>query len=192
MRESITFKILVVGPFGVGKTTFIDRISEVPVVGTEAPTTGEEARVKNTTTVGIEYGLFSVSDDDLEIVLLLFGTPGQDRFSEIRQIAARGLDGLLILVDGTDQASWPTVAEYRAAFGLADGVPTVIALNRLAPEAEPPSGLADALGLDDDDRVVQGNVVDEEEARSMLIEVLSAILDRESSGIEQDLERERV
>src|SRR5437016_3616917 len=81
------FKIVVTGPVGAGKTTFINTISEVKTVSTEAGISHgtDEARLggpglegKDTTTVGIDFGQLSLSGG---LELYLFGTPGQERFS---------------------------------------------------------------------------------------------------------------
>ena len=179
MADSVTFKVLVVGPFGVGKTTFIEQISTVPVVGTEAPTTGAESSVKDTTTVGIEYGIFTVGDDEIEVTLLLFGTPGQDRFSDVRNVAARGLDGLMVLVDGTDEETWPTAAELYQTFNPDGSIPTLMAINRWPEGEDLPAGLGDIIAPLGPVVVASGDVIDTDDARRFLIELLSAMLDRE-------------
>ena len=73
------FKVVGAGPFASGKTTLINVISDIPVVGTEVPTTGDEALVKATTTVGMEYSTYATGDDEVEIVLHLYGVPGHRR-----------------------------------------------------------------------------------------------------------------
>lgn len=188
MPDLFTFKVLIVGAFGVGKTTFIQQISSVPVVGTEVATTGDEARVKETTTVGIEYGVFSVRDDEVDIILLLFGTPGQERFSDIREIAARGIDGLIVLVDGGDLETWETGAELYGTFNPDQLVPTLVIVNRWSDDRSPPCGLADVMGLSDDVGVACGHVVDGDDARRFLIELLAAVLEREVGDDDRAME----
>jgi uncharacterized protein len=179
MAASVTFKVLVVGPFGVGKTTFIEQISSVPVVGTEARTTGAESTVKETTTVGIEYGIFTVGDDEMDVTLLLFGTPGQERFSAVREVAARGIDGLMVLVDGTEEESWPIAAELYRSFNPDGSVPTLVAINRWSESEDLPSGLGEVIDPVSPVVVACGNVIDTDDARRFLIELLSVMLDRE-------------
>lgn len=179
---SFTFKVLIAGPFGVGKTTLIQQISGVPVVGSEVATTGREALVKATTTVGIEYGVFHLRDGDLDVELLLFGTPGQERFSAVREIAARGMDGMIVLVDGTDRSTWPGAASLYRTFGAAGDVPIVVAVNRCDPPDPTPRGLLDVLGVEEHTPVVHGHVIDPGDARRMLVELLTAVLEAEEAA----------
>jgi uncharacterized protein len=97
-------KILVVGPFGVGKTTLIDSVSEIRPLHTEEHLTEASAGVdelhgvrdKTTTTVAIDFGRITLSR---EVVLYLFGTPGQERFRQLWADIAYGALGALVLVD---------------------------------------------------------------------------------------------
>lgn len=72
-----TVKMVVTGPFNSGKTEFIQTVSEIDVVATERQITSEVERIKDTTTVAMDFGRITVDDD---LVLYLFGTPGQKRF----------------------------------------------------------------------------------------------------------------
>ncbi|MET8170662.1 ATP/GTP-binding protein [Streptomyces sp. NPDC005329] len=97
-------KILVAGPFGVGKTTLIDSVSEIRPLHTEEHLSEASAEVddlagvrdKATTTVAIDFGRISLPGD---IVLYLFGTPGQERFRALWDDIAYGALGALVLVD---------------------------------------------------------------------------------------------
>lgn len=97
-------KILVVGAFGVGKTTLIGSVSEIPPLRTEETMTTASVGVdslsgvdgKTTTTVAMDFGRITVSP---EIVLYLFGTPGQRRFWDLWEGLAEGAVGVLVLVD---------------------------------------------------------------------------------------------
>jgi len=102
VAESV--KILVVGAFGVGKTTLIGSVSEIPPLRTEETMTTASVGVdpadgrdgKTTTTVAMDFGRITVSS---EIVLYLFGTPGQRRFWDLWEGLAEGAVGVLVLVD---------------------------------------------------------------------------------------------
>lgn len=97
-------KTLVVGHFGVGKTTCIASISEIDPLLTEEEMTEASVGVddlsrtprKRTTTVAMDFGRVTFDDD---LVLYLFGTPGQERFKEMWVELSRGAMGALVLVD---------------------------------------------------------------------------------------------
>lgn len=90
-----TDKILFTGPVGAGKTTAIGAISDVPPVSTDVAATDSTRALKDKTTVGMDYSYITVADEKR---VHLYGTPGQERFSFMWKILARGGIGLVLLI----------------------------------------------------------------------------------------------
>jgi small GTP-binding protein len=182
--EVVTVKLLVAGPFAAGKTTLISAISEIPVVATEAEVSDKTRATKLNTTVSMDYGKLTVADDDLHAELLMFGTPGQERFSFMWDVLSEGMDGYVLL---TDLSRPETFAEARSIldhFRAMSDVPFVVAANRSSSHPEPLSALADALGLDQDGVVVPCEAVDRESAKEVVATMLLEVLSREEVMVE--------
>src|SRR5919205_1217377 len=106
-------KIVVTGPFAAGKTTLIRTISEITVLSTEKDITDETVARKPETTVAMDFGRITI---DRDLVLYLFGTPGQERFDFMWEILGEGMLGYVVLVDASRAESLEEAVPILAAF----------------------------------------------------------------------------
>lgn len=175
-KQSRQVKIVITGPYGAGKTTLIKTMSEIAVLSTErkVSSAGERA-VKSNTTVAMDFGRMTI---DAELVLYLFGTPGQKRFDFMWEILAEGMLGFVVLVDATRESSYEEAADILGSFRQGADVPYVVAVNK--GDEEPDGGVARArswLHLGDDVRCVPVNAMDRESVKGVILELLYAVLD---------------
>jgi signal recognition particle receptor subunit beta len=112
MTEHLT-KIIFTGPVGAGKTAAISAISDVPPVSTDVACTGDERKIKETTTVAMDYSYIKLDDGR---VVHLYGTPGQERFNFMWDVLTRNGIGLVLLVNNDHSDPIAQMDLYLDAF----------------------------------------------------------------------------
>ena len=168
-------KIVVTGPFAAGKTTLIRTISEITVLSTERGITDDTRSRKAETTVAMDFGRITI---DRDLVLYLFGTPGQERFDFMWEILGEGMLGYVLLVDADRPETLGEAAGILAAFRRMAHVPFVVALNRSAevdPRAE--DRVREALELSPGTPVVPCDATDKDSVKGVLLALLYSVLD---------------
>lgn len=169
-------KIVVTGPFSAGKTTLIRTISEITVLSTEKDISDHTKSRKAETTVAMDFGRITI---DRDLVLYLFGTPGQDRFDFMWEILGEGMLGYILLVDSSREDSLEEAVGILAAFRKMARVPFVVALNRaegIDPADE--DKVRSVLELGDDVPVVPCDATDRESVKSVLLALLYSVVDQ--------------
>jgi signal recognition particle receptor subunit beta len=106
------YKVVVTGPFNVGKTEFVRTVSDIPIVSTEKRITDHLASTKEETTVAMDYGHTRLGDD----MFHLYGTPGQPRFDFMWDILSTEMQAYLLLVDSSDRQSLSVSLAARVAY----------------------------------------------------------------------------
>ncbi|MYX43494.1 ATP-binding protein [Streptomyces sp. SID89] len=148
-RAPIATKIVVAGGFGVGKTTLVTTVSEITPLQTEALMTQASAETddltatpgKVTTTVAMDFGRITLDDD---LVLYLFGTPGQQRFWFMWDDLVRGAIGAVVLADTRRLKDCFPALDYFESCGL----PYIVAVNHFdGSELFEPEDVREALTI---------------------------------------------
>jgi signal recognition particle receptor subunit beta len=148
-RAPIATKIVVAGGFGVGKTTLVSAVSEITPLQTEALMTEASEETddltgtpeKLTTTVAMDFGRITLDDD---LVLYLFGTPGQQRFWFMWDDLVRGAIGAVVMADTRRLADCFPALDYFESSGL----PYMVAVNHFdGSERFEPEDVREALTI---------------------------------------------
>jgi small GTP-binding protein len=177
-----TVKMVVTGPFNAGKTQFIRSISEIDVVSTERRITSEAEKVKQQTTVAMDFGRITV---DEELILYLFGTPGQKRFDFMWEILAEGMLGFIVLIDSVRSETFREARRILEIFRSYAPTPYVVAANKQdLPDTWSTDDLRIALKIPPEVRVVPCVAKDRQSVKKVLLELLEAILaEMDEAGI---------
>ncbi len=123
-----SYKLLFIGAPGAGKTTCVAALSDIPPLNTDVPCSGDLARIKDTTTVAMDYGEMNLAGG---VRLLLYGLPGQIRFRFMFEAVSDGLVGVIILADAANRDCVTdldaVLSEYAAQLR---SYPCILALNK--------------------------------------------------------------
>jgi small GTP-binding protein len=166
--------MVVTGAVAAGKTEFIKTISEIDVVSTERKATDETSLIKKETTVAMDFGRIAIADD---LILQLFGTPGQKRFDFMWEILSEGMLGLIVLVDSTRPDTFRETTRIIEFFTSYKKTPFVIACNKQdSDDAWAPEDIRLSLRLSEDVKVLPCIAKDREAVKKVLLELLYTIL----------------
>jgi uncharacterized protein len=178
-----TVKMVVTGPFSAGKTEFIRSVSEIDVVSTEKKvSSGQERTIKEATTVAMDFGRITVDED---LVLYLFGTPGQRRFDFMWEILSEGMLGFVVMVDSTRPETFREARSILETFRAYAPTPYVVAANKQdMKDAWDVEDMRHALRLDAKVKLISCIATDRDSVKTILLELLYSILNEMENGEE--------
>ncbi|MEU7576479.1 ATP/GTP-binding protein [Streptomyces sp. NPDC041068] len=184
--ESRSVKVMIAGGFGTGKTTMVRSVSDIKPLTTEETLTQASIDVdhligvadKQETTVSLDFGRIGLNE---QLVLYLFGTPGQERFWFLWNGLFKGALGAVVLVDTRRLAS-----SFRAIEEMErQNVPFVIALNVFPDSKEHPvEEIREALDIPQSTPIVACDARDKASSRDVLIALIRHLKERSTAVVE--------
>lgn len=179
------FKLIVTGSVNSGKTTFVKTISEIDAFTTdEIATEAEVAQLKELTTVAMDYGRRTI---DNNIVLHIYGTPGQERFDFMWDVLATGAFGAIFLADSVDMESLSKTKYIMEYFLKRYDLPYLLCVTKL--DLPDSIGFAKVLDLIGKKEIpaIPLRTIDKDDCRNALVTFITLALEKEERALENQV-----
>ena len=167
-------KVVVTGPFNSGKTELIRTVSEIPIVTTDKKITDAKAMLKGETTVVMDFGRITV---DMDTIVYLFGTPGQERFDFMWDILSKNMLGFIVMIDSSNEGDIDEAEKIISYFKEKSDVPYILVANKQdEPDAASPDEIREALGLPEEEKILPCTASNPYSASQVIREIVEMII----------------